>query len=104
MRISDWSSYVCSSDLIDTTEMYEEAREFIEQVMPQTLRKLKLYQDSTPLFNRYQIETQIENAFERQVRLPSGGSIVVDQTEALTAIDVNSARDRHSTRLNSSHY
>src|SRR3546814_858353 len=52
--------------LIDTTEMYEEAREFIEQVMPQTLRKLKLYQDSTPLFNRYQIETQIENAFERQ--------------------------------------
>src|SRR3546814_16625687 len=48
--------------------------------------------DSTPLFNRYQIETQIENAFERQVRLPSGGSIVVDQTEALTAIDVNSAR------------
>ena len=78
--------------LIDTEEMYEEARQFIEQVMPQTLRKLKLYQDSTPLFNRYQIETQIENAFERQVRLPSGGSIVVDQTEALTAIDVNSAR------------
>ncbi|MDZ4115158.1 MAG: Rne/Rng family ribonuclease [Xanthomonadaceae bacterium] len=78
--------------LIDTTEMYEEAREFIQQVMPQTLRKLKLYQDSTPLFNRYQIETQIENAFERQVRLPSGGSIVVDQTEALTAVDVNSAR------------
>ena len=78
--------------LIDTTEMYEEAREFIQQVMPQTLRKLKLYQDSTPLFNRYQIESQIENAFERQVRLPSGGSIVVDQTEALTAIDVNSAR------------
>ncbi len=78
--------------LIDTSEMYEEAREFIQQVMPQTLRKLKLYQDSTPLFNRYQIESQIENAFERQVRLPSGGSIVVDQTEALTAIDVNSAR------------
>ena len=78
--------------LIDNEAMYEEAREFMQQVMPQTLRKLKKYDDTTPLFNRYQIESQIENAYERQVRLPSGGAIVVDATEALTAIDVNSAR------------
>jgi ribonuclease E len=78
--------------LVDTPEMYEEAREFVQQVMPHNLRKLKHYTDDTPLFNRFQIESQIENAYERQVRLPSGGSIVVDQTEALTAIDVNSAR------------
>ena len=78
--------------LIDNEEMYNEAREFMQQVMPQTLRKLKKYDDTTPLFNRYQIESQIENAYERQVRLPSGGAIVVDATEALTAIDVNSAR------------
>ena len=78
--------------LVDTQEMYDEAREFMQQVMPSNLRKLKLYNDTTPLFNRYQIESQIENAYEREVRLPSGGAIVVDQTEALTAIDVNSAR------------
>jgi ribonuclease E len=60
--------------------------------MPNNLRKLKLYKDTTPLFSRFQIETQIENAFERQVRLPSGGSIVMDQTEALTAIDINSSK------------
>src|SRR6185437_14252587 len=57
-----------------------------------SLRKLKLYKDDTPLFNRYQIESQIESVFDRQVRLPSGGSIVIDQTEALTAIDINSAK------------
>jgi ribonuclease E len=78
--------------MVDTREMYDEAHEFMQQVMPQNLRKLKHYEDSTPLFNRYQIESQIENAYERQVRLPSGGSVVVDQTEALTAVDVNSSR------------
>ena len=78
--------------LIDHEELYADAREFVQQVMPNNLRKLKLYQDTTPLFSRFQIETQIENAFERQVRLPSGGSIVIDQTEALTAIDINSAK------------
>ncbi len=78
--------------LIDSEELYDDAREFVQQVMPNNLRKLKLYQDTTPLFSRFQIETQIENAFERNVRLPSGGSIVIDQTEALTAIDINSAR------------
>jgi len=78
--------------LVDTEELYETANEFMQQVMPQSLRKLKHYKDDIPLFNRFQIESQIEGAYERNVRLPSGGSIVVDQTEALTAIDVNSAR------------
>ncbi len=78
--------------LIDSEEMFNDAREFVQQVMPNNLRKLKLYQDTTPLFSRFQIETQIENAFERNVRLPAGGSIVIDATEALTAIDINSAR------------
>ena len=78
--------------LVDTPELYETAKEFMEQVMPHNLRKLKHYTDDIPLFNRFQIESQIEGAYERNVRLPSGGSIVVDQTEALTAIDVNSSR------------
>ncbi len=78
--------------LIDDEPLYNDAREFMQQVMPNALRKLKLYTDDTPLFTRYQIETQIESAFDRQVRLPSGGSIVIDQTEALTAIDVNSSK------------
>ena len=78
--------------LIDHEELYQDAREFVQQVMPNNLRKLKLYQDTTPLFSRFQIESQIENAFERTVRLPAGGSIVIDQTEALTAIDINSSK------------
>ncbi len=78
--------------LIDHEALFNDAREFVQQVMPQNLRKLKLYQDTVPLFSRYQIETQIENAFERSMRLPSGGSIVIDQTEALTAIDINSSK------------
>lgn len=78
--------------LVDTEELYETAKEFMQQVMPQTLRKLKFYKDDIPLFNRFQIESQIEAAYEREVRLPSGGAIVMDQTEALTAVDVNSAR------------
>ena len=78
--------------LVDTPEMYAEAQEFVKQVMPHNQRKLKHYTDDTPLFNRFQIESQIENAYEREVRLPSGGALVIDQTEALTAIDVNSAR------------
>ncbi|MGN6328249.1 MAG: Rne/Rng family ribonuclease [Rhodanobacter sp.] len=78
--------------LIDEESLYNDARDFMQQVMPNALRKLKLYRDDTPLFTRYQIETQIESAFDRQVRLPSGGSIVIDQTEALTAIDINSSK------------
>ena len=78
--------------LIDEESLYQDARDFMQQVMPNALRKLKLYKDDTPLFSRYQIETQIESAFDRSVRLPSGGSIVIDQTEALTAIDINSSK------------
>src|SRR5699024_7438025 len=78
--------------LIDEEEMYKDAHEFMQQVMPSALRKLKLYQDDIPLFSRYQIESAIENAFARTVRLPSGGSIVIDPTEALPSIDINSAK------------
>ena len=78
--------------LVDDEKMYQEARAFVEKVMPQSLSKLKLYQDNVPLFNRFQIESQIEAAFTREVRLPSGGALVIDHTEALVAIDVNSAR------------
>ncbi|HJR09856.1 MAG TPA: Rne/Rng family ribonuclease [Rhodanobacteraceae bacterium] len=78
--------------LIDEPSLYEDARQFMQQVMPNSLRKLKLYSDDVPLFTRYQIETQIESAYDRYVRLPSGGSIVIDPTEALTSIDINSSR------------
>jgi ribonuclease E len=78
--------------MIDNPEIFERAQRFMQQVMPQTLGKLKLYQDETPLFSRYQIEHQIEAAFAREVRLESGGALVFDKTEALVTIDVNSAR------------
>jgi len=78
--------------IIDNPQVFEQAREFMQQVMPQSLSKLKVYEDTIPLFSRYQIESQIETAFCREVRLPSGGSVVIDHTEALTSIDINSAR------------
>ncbi len=78
--------------LIDDKEIYEEAKEFIEAVIPDHADKVKFYQEEIPLFNRYQIESQIELAFQREISLSSGGSIVIDPTEAMTAIDVNSAR------------
>ncbi|WP_090730522.1 ribonuclease E [Azotobacter beijerinckii] len=78
--------------LVDSIEAQEEALSFIRQVMPQYQSKIKLYEDSVPLFNRFQIESQIETAFQREVKLPSGGSIVIDPTEALVSIDINSAR------------
>ncbi len=78
--------------LIDDEATYEEARSLMQQLMPQSLPKLKLYQDKVPLFTRYQIEHQIETAHRREVPLRSGGALVVDHTEALTAIDINSAR------------
>ncbi|MGD8583353.1 MAG: ribonuclease E [Gammaproteobacteria bacterium] len=81
-----------SEVLIDSQKVYETARQFVEQVMPERLNKLKLYTDPVPLFNRFQIENQIESAYRREVQLPSGGAIVVDHTEALTSIDINSAR------------
>ncbi|MCL4124030.1 UNVERIFIED_CONTAM: hypothetical protein GTU68_066242 [Idotea baltica] len=78
--------------LVDTLEAQEEALTFISQVMPQYADKIKFYEDSVPLFNRFQIESQIETAFQREVKLPSGGSIFIDPTEALVSIDINSAR------------
>ena len=78
--------------LIDNDKVYADAKEFVQQVMPHNSRKLKLYSDDVPLFNRYQIESQIESAFARTVHLPSGGSVVIDHTEALLSIDINSAR------------
>jgi ribonuclease E len=81
-----------SEVLIDDEGMFAEARDFMQQVIPQSLRKLKFYKDDTPLFTRYQIESQIETAFSRYVRLPSGGSLVIDHTEALTSVDINSAK------------
>ncbi len=78
--------------LVDDTATFEEAREFMEHAMPQNLRKLRHYDDPVPLFTRFQIESQIESAFAHTVHLPSGGSIVVDHTEALISIDINSAR------------
>ena len=91
--------------LIDNDATYKEATEFVEQVMPHNLRKLKLYADPVPLFTRFQIESQIESAFAHNVTLPSGGSIVIDHTEALVSIDINSARatkgsDIEATALN----
>ena len=78
--------------LVDTPEVFEQAREFMSLVMPGSVSRLKLYQDRVPLFSRYQIESRIEGAFDHTVRLPSGGSIVIDHTEALVSIDINSAR------------
>jgi len=91
--------------LIDNEDSFALVQNFLKQVMPHFLPKAKLYQDAVPLFNRYQIESQIEIAYGREVSLPSGGSIVIDHTEALTSIDINSARatkgsDIEETALN----
>jgi ribonuclease E len=91
--------------LVDGQEVYDKAHAFMKQVMPHNLSKLKLYKDSTPLFSRFQIESQIESAFQREVTLPAGGAIVIDHTEALLSIDINSARatkgsDIEETALN----
>ncbi|KGJ90058.1 ribonuclease E [Colwellia psychrerythraea] len=78
--------------LIDRPKTFESVKKHIEVVRPDFLNKIKLYNSDVPLFTHYQIETQIETAFQREVRLPSGGSIVIDPTEAMTSIDINSAR------------
>ncbi|MBE2294695.1 MAG: Rne/Rng family ribonuclease [Phycisphaerales bacterium] len=78
--------------LVDNPTVHRQAQDFMQQVMPHNLSKLKLYQDSVPLFTRFQIESQIETAYLREVSLPSGGGIVIDYTEALVSIDINSAR------------
>lgn len=78
--------------LVDTDEIYEQARQFMAHVMPDMVNRVKRYTDDIPLFTRFQVEQQIETAYSRTVPLPSGGAIVIDHTEALVAIDVNSAR------------
>ncbi|HLX31100.1 MAG TPA: Rne/Rng family ribonuclease [Casimicrobiaceae bacterium] len=78
--------------LIDTEAIHEQAQQFMGHVMPHNVSRVKLYKDDVPLFSRFQIEHQIETAYARQVALPSGGAIVIDHTEALVAVDVNSAR------------
>lgn len=103
--IRDYLRKDISEILIDDEAVYNEAREFMQQVMPHNLVKVKLYADDVPLFSRFQIESQIESAFRREVRLPSGGAIVIDHTEALVSIDINSARatrgsDIEETALN----
>lgn len=78
--------------LVDTDEIYDQARQFMAHVMPDMVGRVKRYREETPLFSRFQIEHQIETAYSRTVPLPSGGAIVIDHTEALVAVDVNSAR------------
>ena len=104
--LRDYFSNDIGEILIDSPAIYQEGVEFMERVLPHNIKKLKLYEDNTvPLFTRYQIESQIESAYGHKVQLPSGGSIVIDRTEALTAIDINSARstkgeDIEETALN----
>ena len=103
--LRDYFSNDIGEIVIDDPAVHQDANEFMERVLPQSIRKLKLYDDSVPLFTRFQIESQIESAFNHKVSLPSGGSIVIDRTEALTAIDINSARstkgeDIEETALN----
>jgi ribonuclease E len=91
--------------LIDKARVFEEAKAHIERFRPDFINRVKLYQNDVPLFTHYQIESQIESAFQREVRLPSGGSIVIDPTEALTSIDINSSKatkggDIEETALN----
>ncbi|MGA7749541.1 MAG: Rne/Rng family ribonuclease [Gallionella sp.] len=90
--IRDYFNPEISEILIDTEEVYQQALAFMSTVMPNNVNRIKRYQDDVPLFSRFQIEHQIESAHAREVRLPSGGVIVIDHTEALTAVDINSAR------------
>ena len=103
--IRDYLKADISEVLIDNPDVFARAKEFVAAVMPSFANKVKQYTDDIPLFNRYQIESQIESAFEREVKLPSGGSLVIDPTEALVSIDINSARatkgnDIEATALN----
>ena len=90
--IRDYFTADIGEILIDTDDIYEQAHQFMNHVMPETAHRVKRYRDDAPLFSRFQIEHQIETAFSRTVNLPSGGAIVIDHTEALVSVDVNSAR------------
>ena len=90
--IRDYFHQEIGEILIDTESIFEQAQQFMSHVMPQNVARVKLYKDDVPLFSRFQIEHQIETAYSRQVPLPSGGAVVIDHTEALVTVDVNSAR------------
>jgi ribonuclease E len=90
--IRDYFHQEIGEILIDTESIYDQARQFMGHVMPQNVNRVKMYKDDVPLFSRFQIEHQIETAYSRQVPLPSGGAVVIDHTEALVSVDVNSAR------------
>ncbi|MBA4143230.1 MAG: Rne/Rng family ribonuclease [Nitrosospira sp.] len=90
--IRDYFHQEIGEILIDTESIYEQACQFMSHVMPANVSRVKLYRDDVPLFSRFQIEHQIETAYSRQVTLPSGGAIIIDHTEALVSVDVNSAR------------
>ncbi len=103
--IRDYLRQDINEILIDNQQVYNRAHEFMSQVMPHNLNKLKLYTERDPLFTRYQVESQIESAFAREVTLSSGGAVIIDHTEALVSIDINSARataggDIEETALN----
>ncbi len=90
--IRDYFNHDIGDILIDTDDVYEQAQQFMAHVMPEHAPRVKRYRDDAPLFSRFQIEHQIESAYARTVQLPSGGAIVIDHTEALVSVDVNSAR------------
>ncbi|MDQ3195870.1 MAG: Rne/Rng family ribonuclease [Pseudomonadota bacterium] len=103
--IRDYFHQEIGEILIDTESIYQQAQQFMSHVMPANVNRVKLYNDDVPLFSRFQIEHQIETAYSRQVPLPSGGAVVIDHTEALVSVDVNSARatrgaDIEQTALN----
>jgi ribonuclease E len=90
--------------LIDTDEVFDQASQFMAHVMPATVNRIKRYRDDVPLFSRFQIEHQIESAYSRQVNLPSGGAIVIDHTEALVSVDVNSGRSTRGADIEETAY
>ena len=97
--IRDYFTSDIGEILIDTQDVYEQAHQFMAHVMPDNVDRVKRYRDDLPLFSRFQIEHQIETAYSRTVNLPSGGAIVIDHTEALVAIDVNSARSTRGSAI-----
>ncbi len=97
--IRDYFTADVGEILIDTDDIYDQAQQFMSHVMPEASAKVKRYRDDAPLFSRFQIEHQIETAFSRTVNLPSGGAIVIDHTEALVSVDVNSARSTRGSDI-----
>jgi ribonuclease E len=97
--IRDYFTADVGEILIDTDDLFDQAQQFMAHVMPETAHKVKRYREDVPLFSRFQIEHQIETAFSRTVNLPSGGAIVIDHTEALVSVDVNSARSTRGSDI-----